>query len=181
LTKRAIESSVTLSTMSARARVVATVGVLWMLVVGGAVLMTIRNGEVTLVYGEQPCTGSSCVDESRPIVAVHTNHELAPMFLWIGVASAVALASIGLPATFKRRPARTDEQAYEVVPLGIVPEAGSPVSSPNGVPVDRRRKPSRRRAPALTAVASLPVTRPDSPESTAPQPAPVSPAGVTNG
>jgi hypothetical protein len=181
LTKRAIGSSVTLSAMSARARVIATVGVLWMLVVGGAVLMTMRTGDVTLVHGEQSCTGSTCLDQARPVVAVHTHHELSRMFVWIAVASAVALVAVVLSAALRRRPARTDELEYEVVPLSTIPESRPVASSPAGVERDRRRRSSRRRARAFAALASLPGRHPDSPPSMEPGRTRVAQVSGTNG
>jgi hypothetical protein len=93
--------------MSIRARAIATTAVVWALLVGAAIVTTVRRGGMKVIVGAEP--GSTLKFERQ--------YDLARMFTWIGVLSAVALSVIALACILTRRSSRAgDEFAYEVVP-----------------------------------------------------------------
>jgi hypothetical protein len=108
LRKRSFEWSVNLSTMSLRARRIATVGVLWALLVGAAIVTTVRRGGMKVVVGAEP--GST--------LAFERQYDIARMFSWIGVVSVVALVAIVITyvVTIRSASRAADEFEYEVVP-----------------------------------------------------------------
>ena len=108
LRKRASSETATLSTMSMRARAIATTGVLWALLVGAAIVTTVRRGGMKVIVGAQP--------ESS--LRFETTYDLARMFTWIGVVTSVALVAIVVTLLVTRRSASRhgDEFAYVVVP-----------------------------------------------------------------
>jgi hypothetical protein len=108
LRKRPTARSATLSTMSVRARAIATTGVLWTLLVGAAILTTVRRGGMKVTVGTDP----------RSTLGFERQYDFARLFNWIGVISAVALVVIVLTLvlTIRSTSRTTDEFEYEVVP-----------------------------------------------------------------
>jgi hypothetical protein len=94
--------------MSLRARAIATTGVLWALLVGAAIVTTVRRGGMKVVVGAEP--GSTLTFE--------THYDLTRLFTWIGAISTVAVAAIVITYALTIRSASqaADEFAYEVVP-----------------------------------------------------------------
>jgi hypothetical protein len=108
--------------MSMRARAIATTGVLWTLLVGAAIVTTLRRGGMKVVLGGQPpCspgTDGACVAPPRSIRGIETQYDLTRMFNWIGVVSVVALVVIVVTyvATIRSASRAAAEFEYEVVP-----------------------------------------------------------------
>jgi hypothetical protein len=109
--------------MSVRARAMATVGVLWALLVGAAIVTTVRRGGMKVIVGaQQPCSpgteAGACVAQPRSILGIETQYDLARMFNWIGMASLVALVAIVITyvVTIRSASRAADEFEYEVVP-----------------------------------------------------------------
>jgi hypothetical protein len=94
--------------MTVRARAIATTGVLWALLVGAAVVTTVRRGGMKVIVGAEP--GST--------LAFERQYDVARMFSWIGVVSAVALVAIVITyvVTIRSASRTADEFEYEVVP-----------------------------------------------------------------
>jgi len=94
--------------MSIRARAIATAGVLWALLVGAAIVTTVRRGGMKVNVGTEP--GST--------LTIETRYDVTRLFTWIGVVSAVALAAIAITyvLTFRSAARAADEISYEVVP-----------------------------------------------------------------
>ncbi len=94
--------------MSVRARVIATTGVLWTLLVGAAIVTTVRRGGMKVIAGTEP--GSTLGFERQ--------YDFARMFNWIGAVSVVALVAIVLTflLTIRSASRTADEFEYEVVP-----------------------------------------------------------------
>jgi hypothetical protein len=87
--------------MSHRARIIATITILWVLALGGAVYITVDRGDTRLVFGaQQPCnpievsTGTICIEPSRPVIGQETHYDIARMLTWIAMISAIALAAV---------------------------------------------------------------------------------------
>jgi hypothetical protein len=94
--------------MSVRARVMATTSVLWTLLVGAAIVTTIRRGGMKVIVGTEP--GST--------LGFARQYDFARMFHWIGVVSAVALVVIVITyvATIRSASRAVADFDYEVVP-----------------------------------------------------------------
>jgi hypothetical protein len=108
--------------MSKRARVIATTGVLWALLVGAAIATTLKRGGMKVVLGGQPpCspgTDGACVAPPRSILGIESQYDVARMLNWIGVVSAVALVVIVITyvATIRSASRAPAEFDYVVVP-----------------------------------------------------------------
>ena len=102
--------SVSLSTMSVRARAIATTGVLWALLVGAAIMTTVRRGGMKVTVGTDP----------QSTLGFERQYDFTRLFNWIGVITAVGLVAIVLTLLLTVRSTRraTDEFEYEVVPSG---------------------------------------------------------------
>jgi hypothetical protein len=100
--------SVTLSTMSVRTRAIATTGVLWALLVGAAIVTTVRRGGMNVTVGTDP----------QSTLGFERQYDFARLFNWVGVITAVALVAIVLTLLLTVRSTRraTDEFKYVVVP-----------------------------------------------------------------
>jgi hypothetical protein len=97
-----------LSTMSVRARAIATTGVLWALLVGAAIMTTVRRGGMKVTVGTDP----------QSTLGFERQYDFARLVNWIGGITAVALVAIVLTLLLTVRSTRraTDEFEYEVVP-----------------------------------------------------------------
>jgi hypothetical protein len=94
--------------MSVRARAIATTGVLWALLVGAAIMTTVRRGGMKVTVGTDP----------QSTLGFERQYDFARLVNWIGGITAVALVAIVLTLLLTVRSTRraTDEFEYEVVP-----------------------------------------------------------------